>query len=64
MKLPEDKVTDESVRKLFHVATKLTANPKKQAPAPVILAFVVGTRNRAYQRSDGIFVIPAATLGP
>lgn len=64
VKLSEDKATDESAKKLLHVATKLTANPKEQTPAPAFLAFVVGKGSRAYQRADGIYVIPAATLEP
>ncbi len=63
-KLSEDKVTDESAGKLLHVAKKLTANPQEQTPEPTFLAFIVGKGSRAYRRSDGIYVIPAATLEP
>lgn len=62
VKLSEDKVDEDAAAKLLHVASKLTSNPREQVRPPAFLAFIVGKGNRAYRRSDDIFVIPAAAL--
>jgi len=62
VKLSDSKVDADSAKKLLHVASKLTSNPREQTPPPTFLAFIVGKSTRAYRRADGIYVIPAATL--
>ena len=42
---------------------KLLKNPQARAKAPEFLAVLVGVGEFAYQREDGIYVIPVRALG-
>lgn len=62
IKLSDTKVED-GVKNLLALKKKMTENQAAQNPEPLFLAVIVGKGSLAYQRPDGIFVIPIATLG-
>lgn len=62
MKLSDAKV-DEGARNLIALREKILKNPKANGQEPLFLAVVVGKGSLAYQREDGVLVIPATTLG-
>lgn len=62
VKLSDTKV-DEAADNLLRLREKLRANEAARTVEPAFLAVVVGRGSLAYQRSDGVLVIPAATLG-
>lgn len=64
IKLSDLKVTDENVAKLLALRDKLCGNPASRVRQPSFLAFITGRGEIAYQRRDGVYVIPIATLGP
>ena len=61
-KLSDIAVTPAAATKLKKTAAKITDNLLTQVQAPTFLAFIVGKGDFAYQRDDGIYVIPAAML--
>lgn len=61
IKLSDVKV-DEAAANLLRLAAKVTANPAARNAAPAFLAVVTGRSTLAYQRPDGVYVIPAAVL--
>lgn len=62
MKLSDAKV-DEGAKNLIALREKILKNPKANGQEPLFLAVVVGKGSLAYQREDGVLVIPATTLG-
>lgn len=63
IKLSEDKI-DEGARNLLRMTAKVTKNPAGRVKPPRFLAVLVGLGQTTYQREDGVYVIPIATLGP
>jgi len=63
IKLSDAKV-DEAADCLNRFADKITANKEARVRAPEFLAVLIGKGDLAYQRNDGVLVIPAATLAP
>jgi predicted AAA+ superfamily ATPase len=63
IKLSDLKVTDTAVGKMMAFHDKICGNPKAQVREPEFMMFLVGRGKRAYRRSDGIVVVPVATLG-
>ena len=63
IKLSDTKV-DEAAESLLRLKRKVAGNAAARNPEPAFLAVVVGRGALAYQRPDGIYVIPAATLAP
>lgn len=63
IKLSDLKANDDAAAKLHAFKQKICGNPRAQVSEPEFLAFLVGRGDIAYRRSDGIFVIPIATLG-
>ena len=61
VKLSEAKV-DAAADSLLQLARKATSNPMARIGEPAFLAVVVGSGNVAYQRKDGVYVLPVATL--
>jgi predicted AAA+ superfamily ATPase len=59
-----DSGIDAAATNLLRLKHKVAANEAAQSLAPVFLAVLVGKGTVAYQRKDGIFVIPMACLGP
>lgn len=62
IKLSDSKV-DEAAASLLRLRNKLARNVSAQYAEPLFLAVVVGRGSLAYRRADGVYVIPAATLG-
>lgn len=62
IKTSEDKVP-EAATNLHRLEAKLLKNPGARTRAPEFLAVLVGIGEFAYRRDDGIYVIPAGTLG-
>jgi hypothetical protein len=62
IKASEDKVP-KAAQALLRLKKKVAENPKAQAPAPSFMAVIVGVGEYAYMREDGVYVIPARTLG-
>ncbi|WP_335341214.1 ATP-binding protein [Bifidobacterium panos] len=63
VKLSDLKATDANAAKLLAFKDKICGNAMSQVRQPEFMAFVVGRGEIAYQREDGIFVLPIATLG-
>lgn len=63
IKTSEDKVP-AACASLLRLNSKLLRNPDARSRAPEFLAVMVGIGDFAYQRDDGVYVIPAGTLGP
>jgi predicted AAA+ superfamily ATPase len=63
IKLSENKI-DEGAANLLALKTKVTANAAAQSLAPEFLMVLVGKGEIAYQRDDGVFVVPATVLAP
>lgn len=61
VKLSETKV-DDAAKALLRLKKRASENPMARIGEPAFLAVVVGTGKVAYRRSDGIYVIPAATM--
>ncbi|MDY6049203.1 MAG: DUF4143 domain-containing protein [Corynebacterium sp.] len=61
VKLGGKKLIDEGVSSLLKVAEKL--DPAKM-PEPSFLMVLTATGDYAYQREDGVIVVPITTLGP
>ena len=61
-KLSDAKV-DEAAHNLLRLRDKVTGNPAARNAEPAFLAVVVGASTLAYQRKDGVYVIPLAALG-
>lgn len=57
-----DMKADDGARSLKALRDKVLANPAAQSVEPAFLAVVVGRGSLAYQRDDGVLVIPAALL--
>lgn len=62
IKSSADKVPEASAN-LLRLRNKLLKNPGARTRTPEFLAVLVGIGNFAYQREDGIYVIPIGTLG-
>ena len=58
-----DTKADDGARNLLALRDKLAAAPGAQDAEPAFLAVVVGRGSLAYQREDGVWVIPMALLG-
>ncbi|MCH9276774.1 DUF4143 domain-containing protein [Bifidobacterium amazonense] len=63
IKLSDLKATDENADKLKAFRNKICANPLGQVRDPEFMMFLTGRGRKAYRRSDGILVVPIATLG-
>ena len=61
IKLSEAKV-DAAADALLRLAAKAAENPLARVSDPAFLAVLVGSGSVAYQRQDGVYVIPVATL--
>ena len=61
IKTSENKVPDACVN-LHRLKDKLLKNPNTRTKEPEFLAVMIGIGNFAYQRDDGIYIIPAGTL--
>jgi len=59
-----DTKADEGAASLLACKKKLCGNKLAQVPEPAFLAVIVGRGGLAYQRDDGVWVIPIATLAP
>lgn len=62
-KLSDAKV-DQAAASLLRLKRKVTANTMARNTEPSFLAVLVGAGALAYQRSDGVYVVPLATLAP
>lgn len=62
IKLSDTKV-DDGAANLLRLRNKLTRNTAARHAEPLFLAVIVGRGGLAYRRADGVYVIPAATLG-
>ena len=58
-----DTKADEGARSLLTLRDKVMANPAARNAEPLFLAVIVGRGSLAYQRDDGVLVIPIALLG-
>ena len=54
---------DDAAKNLLRLREKLLKNPQSQVRAPEFLSVLVGVGDFAYQREDGIYVIPITALG-
>lgn len=61
-KLSPEKV-DEAARALVRMRSKVCGNARAQVREPSFLAVITGTGEAAYQRPDGVYVIPIRALG-
>lgn len=61
IKTSENKVPD-ACKNLYRLKDKLLKNPNSRTKEPEFLAVMIGIGDFAYQRDDGIYVIPAGTL--
>ena len=62
IKLSDTKV-DDGAANLLRLRNKLTRSTAARHAEPLFLAVIVGRGGLAYRRADGVYVIPAATLG-
>ena len=62
VKVSMDKV-DEAAAGLLRVRNKVCANEKAKVREPSFLAVITGMGEAAYQRPDGVYVIPIRALG-
>lgn len=62
IKLSQDKV-EEGAKHLIRMRNKVCANSAARVKEPSFMAVVTGMGEAAYQRKDGIYVIPARALG-
>lgn len=62
IKASEDKVP-QAADNLLRLDRKLRKNPGSRTREPEFLAVLIGVGSFAYQRDDGIYVIPIGTLG-
>lgn len=58
-----DTKADDGAASLLRLRSKLTRNTTARHAEPLFLAVIVGRGGLAYRRADGVYVIPAATLG-
>ena len=63
VKLSDAKV-DAAAKNLLRLKRKVTSNTMAQNNEPAFLAVLVGAGALAYQRPDGVYVIPVAALAP
>ncbi|MCV0009847.1 ATP-binding protein [Mobiluncus mulieris] len=56
--------TDQAAANLLRLKQKLTQNPLTQTREPAFLAVIVGLGEYAFQRPDGVYVIPINALAP
>ncbi len=61
IKMSQDKV-DEAVNNLLRIQKKVCNSKRANTPEPAFMAVIVGVGEVAYQRSDGIYVIPFRAL--
>ncbi|GGI14083.1 ATPase AAA [Galliscardovia ingluviei] len=61
IKVSHDKV-DQAAENLLRLRRKLVEHPKSQTREPEFLAVIIGVGKFAYQREDGVYVIPLGTL--
>ena len=61
IKLSEAKA-DAAADSLLRLRAKALENPMARVGEPAFLAVIVGVGDTAYQRKDGVYVIPVATL--
>ncbi len=62
IKMSQEKV-DEAAKNLLRIQKKVCNNNRPNVPTPSFMAVITGMGEVAYQRSDGIYVIPFRTLG-
>ena len=60
--MSQDKV-DKAAKNLLRIQKKVCNNNPANVPTPSFMAVITGMGEVAYQRSDGIYVIPFRTLG-
>jgi predicted AAA+ superfamily ATPase len=58
-----DTKADDGAASLLALRRRVLSNPAARNAEPAFLAVVVGRGSMAYQRDDGVMVIPAALLG-
>ena len=63
IKLGQNKL-DQAAANLLRLKQKLADNPLAQTREPAFLAVIVGLGEYAYQRPDGVYVIPSNALAP
>lgn len=63
IKLGQNKL-DQAAVNLLRLKQKLADNPLAQTREPAFLAVIVGLGEYAYQRPDGVYVIPSNALAP
>ena len=59
-----DTKADAAAASLKRLGAKVAANPCARNPQPSFMAVVTAGGDCAYRRPDGVYVIPACTLGP
>ena len=64
VKLSSMGITDRAVERLHKFRTLVTGNPMAQTSEPSFLGFIVGHGEFAYQRDDGLLVLPYACIEP
>ena len=64
VKLSSMGITDRAVERLHKFRTLMTGNPMAQTSEPSFLGFIVGHGEFAYQRDDGLLVLPYACIEP
>ena len=57
-------ITDRAVERLHKFRELMTGNPMTQTSEPSFLGFIVGQGEFAYQRDDGLLVLPYACIEP
>ena len=62
IKLSQDKV-DAAAKNLLRLEAKLAKDPRGRVKSPSFLAVLTGMGEMAYQRPDGVYVIPIRALG-
>ena len=54
---------DDAAENINRLKKKIVTNPMAKNESPSFCAIITGTGDRAYQRPDGIYVIPIRVLG-
>lgn len=64
VKLSSMGITDRAVERLHRFHALMTGNPMARTSEPSFLGFIVGHGEFAYQRDDGLLVLPYACIEP
>ena len=57
-------ITERAVKRLHRFHALMTGNPMARTSEPSFLGFIVGHGEFAYQRDDGLLVLPYACIEP